>query len=102
MAGIIPPALYNKLLMVHVATSRAQERNIKSVELGSLASILHVHELDDDLEVHVLHGHFDLEAGEALIHTEIVLGTGETGTPRYTIDIAKAMKYPENAGECLL
>lgn len=101
MASILPAALYNKLLVDHDATSQAEEMNIKCVELHSLVAILRAHKLEDDLEVHVLHRHFLLEQGEALVHTEIALENVNKGASSFTIDVAKAMKCPEDSSSYL-
>jgi hypothetical protein len=63
-----------------------------------VGSIIKAHGLEGELEVHVLHRHFELQAGEALVHKEIHLEI----EPSVVIDVAKAMKCPSDSATQLI
>lgn len=87
---ILPALEYNKFFLDHDATCKAEALNLKSSHAANLINIIKACGLEAELEVHVLHRHFELEGGEALVHKEIHLETD----PRVVIDVAKAIKCP--------
>jgi hypothetical protein len=97
---VLPARSYNKLLIDHDATSKANILDLKSKHVVTLASILRKHELHDNLEVHLLHRHFFLDDGEAMVHKDIIIDSklGTTGVlDEVIIDVAKALKLSENS-----
>lgn len=98
--SILAATKYNEFLIDHDATVQSQSRGIKNNYVSALADVLRAHQLENDLEIHLLHRHFLLQEGEAMIHTEIIcplVDIKDGGLPTFSVDIAKAMKCPKAA-----
>jgi hypothetical protein len=93
---ILPAKSYNKLLIDHDATLKSHTSDLKSKHVATLATILRNHELHDDLEIHLLHRHFLLADGEAIVHKDIII-ENTTGTKDVIIDVAKALPLTANS-----
>lgn len=88
---ILAAQSYNELLIDHEATTQSALLNLKSSHVGELVKILETHDLDGDLEIHLLHRHFELQDGEAIVHKEIIVATEDHCV---ILDVAKAIKCP--------
>lgn len=72
---ILSARTYNEFLIDHDAAVQSVAANLKSNHVGKLVNILETHGLGNDLEVHLLHRHFELQEDEAIVHKEIVMET---------------------------
>lgn len=93
--SVLPAEVYNGILIDHDATEQAALLELKSRHIPSLAEILAVHGVSDYVELHLLHRHFALREGEAMIHKIFV--TPESGGRSITVDVAKAVPCPSSA-----
>jgi len=93
---VLPAVAYNNLPTDHEAKSQSEARDLKTAHVATLIGILRAHKLEGDLEIHLLHRHFQLQDGEAIIHKEISLGGKDPDIPGVKIDIAKVMKCPDH------
>jgi hypothetical protein len=70
----LPTKSYNKLLIDRDAsTLKSHTSDLKSKHVATLATILPNRELHDDLEIHLLHRHFLLADGEAIVDKDIII-----------------------------
>jgi hypothetical protein len=102
--AILTASAYNKFLIDHDAAAQSEIRELKKDHVTVLARILCAHHLENDLEIHLLHRHFSLNEGEAMVHWEITcpsVDSFDVKLPSLSIDIAKAMKCPGDAGDQL-
>jgi len=93
--SVLPAKVYNRLLIDHDATEQAALLELKSQHAPVLAKILAAHGVSDYVELHLLHRHFILEEGEAMVHKPFV--TPDSGDTSITVDIAKAVPCPSLA-----
>lgn len=84
---------YNSLIMDQDATEKAEAIGLKQNIIPSLHKLLADHGVDDLLEIHLLHRHFALEEGEALVHRSLDI-TGSASLPTIRVDVAKALICP--------
>ncbi|TDL13186.1 hypothetical protein BD410DRAFT_847229 [Rickenella mellea] len=99
---ILDATVYNGFLVDHDATAQSQIQGIKENHVFALARVLVAHHLENDLEIHLLHRHFILGDGEAMVHWEISCPNPDItngNPPSVSIDVAKVMRCPEVAGE---
>jgi hypothetical protein len=94
--SVLPAKGYIGLLIDHDATEQAALLHLKSQHLPALAKILAVHGISDYVELHLLHRHFILQEGEAMLHKRCVI-PGSDGDTSLTADIAKAVPCPNFA-----
>jgi len=93
--SVLPANVYNRLLIDNDAVEQATLRELKSLYVPALAKILAAHEVSDYVELHLLHRHFILKDGEAMVHKPFV--TSDSGDKSITVDIAKAVPCPSFA-----
>ncbi|KAL8940547.1 MAG: hypothetical protein Q9211_002230 [Gyalolechia sp. 1 TL-2023] len=91
---IISAGAYNRLPIDHDATERAVLLDLKRKLLPPLSTILDRYGVNDSVELHLLHRHFTLHAGEAVVHKTVTL-PGSPYLPDIDVDIAKAIECPE-------
>ncbi|TAQ84023.1 hypothetical protein B7494_g7657 [Chlorociboria aeruginascens] len=94
--SVLPAEVYNRLLIDHDATEKSALQQLKSQHVPALAKILAVHGVSDYVELHLLHRHFILEEGEAMVHKPLSI-PGSDGDTSITIDIAKAVPCPNSS-----
>lgn len=94
--SVLPAELYNRLLIDHDATELAASLNLELNYVHPLTKILHIHGVSDCVELHLLHRHFTLEEGEAMLHRSLTI-PGPDGNTGITVDIAKAVPCPNLA-----
>lgn len=99
--SILPTEIYNHLLIDHEATEQSALLQLKEHHVLALASILTAHGLSDHIELHLLHRHFSLEEGEAMVHKAIDISGSDGGNP-IMVDIAKAVPTPGAAKASLI
>jgi hypothetical protein len=87
---VLPADVYNRLLIDHDATEQAARFQLKSCHVPALAKILATHGVSDYVELHLLHRHFILQEGEAMLHKPCVISGSDENTS-ITVDIAKAV-----------
>jgi hypothetical protein len=87
---VLSAEVYNSLLIDHDATEQAARLQLKSNHVPDLAKILAIHGVSDYVELHLLHRHFILQEGEAILHKPCVI-PGSDGNTSITVDIAKAV-----------
>ncbi|KAL9609307.1 MAG: hypothetical protein Q9167_005911 [Letrouitia subvulpina] len=92
--SILPADTYNRLIIDHEATERAELLKMKHEHLPALFRILTLHGVADFLELHLLHRHFALQEGEAVVHRTFEIPASED-IPGICVDIAKAMYCPK-------
>jgi hypothetical protein len=85
---VLSAEVYNSLLIDHDATEQAARLQLKSNHVPDLAKILAIHGVSDYVELHLLHRHFILQEGEAILHKPCVI-PGSDGNTSITVDIAK-------------
>lgn len=88
--SVLPAEVYNRLLIDHDATEQAALLQLKSQHVPALAKILTIHGVSDYVELHLLHRHFILQEGEAMLHKRCVIPGSDDDTST-TVDIAKAV-----------
>jgi len=67
------------------------------MHLPTLTRILQEHELQDELEIHLLHRHFSLEEGEIIVHKEMSIDKEPLIEGlKILVDVAKPLKVSEN------
>lgn len=88
---IIQAELYNSFLIDHDSTERATAVGLKQNHIPQLWAILGRLMLNDLLEPHLLHRHFDLHEGEILVHRDLHVAGDSTHAPT-EIGVAKMMK----------
>lgn len=99
--SILPANVYNGLIIDHEATERAELLELKRKHLPALFKILAAHGVDDFVELHLLHRHFTLQNGEALVHkTPEIPGSEDDAS--ICVDIAKAVTCPESVKDSLV
>lgn len=91
--SILPADAYNHIIIDHDATERAQLLDLKHKHLPALHKVLTAHGVDNFVELHLLHRHFILQEGEAVVHRtlEIPKSGDMTGV---CVDVAKAVNSP--------
>src|SRR5438874_1471451 len=67
---------------------------------SALAKILDIHGVSNYVELHLLHRHFILREGEAMLHKPLVIPSSD-GDTSITVDIAKAVPCPSSAKSSL-
>ena len=92
--SIISADAYNRLIMDHEATERAALLELKRKYLPALSQILTTHRVADFVELHLLHRHFKLHEGEAMVHRTLEI-PGSNDLTSTCVDIAKAMNCAE-------
>jgi hypothetical protein len=93
--SILPAEVYNRLIIDHDATQRSEQLELKLKHIPALSAILLAHGVADSVELHLLHRHFILQDGEALVHRTLeISGSGDDSSIR--VDIAKATSCPES------
>ncbi|KAL8847311.1 MAG: hypothetical protein Q9221_007656 [Calogaya cf. arnoldii] len=98
--SIISADAYNGILLDHEASERAALLDLKRKFLPSLSKVLDVYGVADSVELHLIHRHFVLQKGEALVH-EVVAISGSPQFPDINVDIAKAITCPESLQSAL-
>lgn len=99
--SIFPADEYNRLIIDHDATERAELLDLKRNQLPGLFRILEAHGVSDLVEPHLLHRHFILQQGEAVVHQTLEIpATKDTASLR--VDIAKAIKCPPSINASLV
>ncbi|KAK3337701.1 hypothetical protein B0T19DRAFT_397299 [Cercophora scortea] len=91
----LPAKLYNLLIIDHEATERAELLGLKHNHLPAPFKILALHGVADSVELHLLHRHFTLEEGEAIVHRTLEI-SGSEDAPSISVDVAKAVSCPES------
>ncbi|CAG9954309.1 unnamed protein product [Clonostachys rosea f. rosea IK726] len=99
--SILPAKVYNSLIVDHEATERAELVELKQKHLPSLFKLLVTHGVDHLVEVHLLHRHFTLHEGEALVHRTLYIA-GSEGLPGIHVDVAKAVSCPQSIDPFLI
>ncbi|RYO85641.1 hypothetical protein DL766_008712 [Monosporascus sp. MC13-8B] len=99
--SILPANVYNGLIIDHEATERAELLELKRKHLPALFKILNAHGVADFVELHLLHRHFTLQEGEALVHRALEVPGSEDDVSIY-VDIAKAVVCPESIKSSLV
>ena len=99
--SIISADAYNDLLMDHEASERAALVGLKHNFLPALSAILKAHGVADLVELHLLHRHFSLSEGEALVHKTVAI-SGSPQLPDINVDIAKVVPCPESLKSALI
>ncbi|KAK3358515.1 hypothetical protein B0T24DRAFT_124612 [Lasiosphaeria ovina] len=99
--SILPANFYNSLIIDHDATDKAEHVDLKQKHIPSLFKLLTKHGVADVVEIHLLHRHFTLQDGEALVHRTLdIPGSGDL--PRIRVDIAKAVNCSESIKSSLV
>lgn len=93
--SILPANVYNRLIIDHKATQHAELFELKRKHLPALFKIIAAHGVADFVELHLLHRHFILEDGEAVVHRTLEIPGSEDGAS-IRVDIAKAVSCPES------
>ncbi|KAF4996596.1 hypothetical protein FDECE_12365 [Fusarium decemcellulare] len=99
--SILSANVYNNLIIDHKATERAELLELKCKHLPALFEILSAHGVAEFLELHLLHRHFILQDGEAVIHRTLEIPDSEDGAS-ICVDIAKAVSCPEPIKDSLV
>ncbi|KAL6816184.1 hypothetical protein V8C40DRAFT_282131 [Trichoderma camerunense] len=99
--AILPAHVYNSLIIDHEATERAEFIGLKAKHLPHLFKILSDNGVSEFLEIHLLHRHFQLEEGEALIHKTLAI-PGSENAPSICVDIAKPVSSAESMKSSLV
>ncbi|KAG8530622.1 uncharacterized protein KY384_004660 [Bacidia gigantensis] len=92
--SVISAEDYNRLVIDHEATERAALLDLKRNHLPALSQTLISHGVADFVELHLLHRHFRLQEGEAMVHKTLTIPKA-SDVAAVTIDIAKAMDCAE-------
>jgi len=87
---VLPAEVYNCLLIDHDATEKSASLQLKASYVPALAKILAIHGVSDHVELHLLHRHFILKEGEAMVHRSWVISGSDENTS-IDVDIAKAV-----------
>ena len=92
--SIMSANTYNRLIIDHEATDRAALLDLKRKYLPELMKILVTHGVADFVELHLLHRHFQLDEGEAVVHRTLEI-PGAGHVPSVCVDIAKVIDCGE-------
>lgn len=99
--SILPANVYSGLIIDHEATERAELLELKRKHLPALFTILAAHGVADVVELHLLHRHFILEEGEAVVHRTLEI-PGSEDVASICVDIAKVVNCPESIKSSLV
>ncbi|KAL7620889.1 hypothetical protein AAE478_008199 [Parahypoxylon ruwenzoriense] len=99
--SILPASVYNRLVIDHEATERAEFLELRRKHLPALFKILASHGVADFVELHLLHRHFLLQEGEAVVHRTLEVPGSEEGAS-ICVDIAKAVSCLESIKSSLV
>ncbi|KAI4136670.1 MAG: hypothetical protein L6R39_007673 [Caloplaca ligustica] len=99
--SIISAGAYNRLLVDHEASERAVLLDLKRKLLPALSTILNTHGVADSVELHLLHRHFMLQEGEAVVHKTLEIPSCPD-LPGTSVDLAKAISCPESVKTALV
>jgi hypothetical protein len=92
--SVLPAETYNRLIIDHDATEKAEAVHMKQKYLPPLLKLLATHGIADLVEPHLLHRHFSLREGEALVHKQLdIAGSGTL--PDIRVDVTQAMACPQ-------
>lgn len=99
--SILPAKIYNSLIIDHDATDKAEHVDLKQKHIPPLFNLLTKYGVADIVEIHLLHRHFTLQHGEALVHRTLdIAGSGDL--PSIRVDIAKAVHCSESIKSSLV
>ncbi|KAJ8125627.1 hypothetical protein O1611_g8011 [Lasiodiplodia mahajangana] len=99
--SILSATAYNRLIIDHKATECAEFLELKRKHLPTLFQILAAHGVTEFVEPHLLHRHFLLREGEAVVHRTLEV-PGPKENASICVDIAKAMSCPESIKSSLV
>ena len=87
---VLQAEIYNHLLIDYAATKQAARLQLKLFYVPALARILAIYGFSDYLELYLLHRHFILQKGEAIVHRNLVIPGPDKNTS-ITVDVAKVI-----------
>lgn len=85
----------------HKATERAELQDLQRKHFPALSTMLATYGVENAVELHLLHRHFMLQEGEAVVHQTIKI-PGSPELPGADVDIAKAVTCAEELTDSLI
>ena len=92
---------YNKLVIDHDATDRAEQLDLKKNHLSGIFDIIAKHGLGEAVDPHLLHRHFALHKGEAVLRRTLDI-PASGGIASLCVDLAKAMTCTDSMRSSLV
>ena len=97
----LPAEAYNSLIIDHEAVGRSEHVQLKKAHLPFLFKLLITHGVADVVEPHLLHRHFVLQEGKALVRRTLeIRGSGTLSN--ICVDVAKPLPCSESTKACLV